>query len=99
MSVLPQVGKMGDKLKKTEEHLLRLLALRKQQGTADRARARGAAVAGRRLAAATAASSSKEKATTGGEMSVAVVGGVLIVVHDVVVGRLTLRLYKSVMMP
>ncbi|CAM9338179.1 unnamed protein product, partial [Ectocarpus sp. 12 AP-2014] len=61
-----QVGKMGDKLKKTEEHLLRLLALRKQQGTADRARARGAGGAGRRLAAATAASSSKEKATTGG---------------------------------
>lgn len=32
---------MGDKLKKTEEHLLRLLSLRKQQSAAERARARG----------------------------------------------------------
>ena len=66
---------MGDKLKKTEEHLLRLLALRKQQGTADRARARvgGAsgvgARGGRRLASATAASTAKEKAAGGGESS------------------------------
>ena len=34
------MGRVGDKLKKTEEHLLRLLSLRKQQGAADRARAR-----------------------------------------------------------
>lgn len=59
------MGKIGDKLKKTEEHLLRLLALRKQQGTADRARARGGA-RGRRVASATAASSSREKAAGGG---------------------------------
>eukprot|EP00903_Cladosiphon_okamuranus_P005837 g5778.t1 len=59
-----QVGKMGDKLKKTEEHLLRLLALRKQQGTADRARVRGGA-RGRRIASATAASTAKEKAASG----------------------------------
>lgn len=62
---------MGDKLKKTEEHLLRLLALRKQQGAADRARARGGGVRGRRLASATAASSSKEKAAGGGELRLA----------------------------
>ncbi|CAN0168212.1 unnamed protein product [Scytosiphon promiscuus] len=55
-----QVGKMGDKLKKTEQHLLRLLALRKQQGAAGRARARG--VGGRRLASATSASTMKERA-------------------------------------
>eukprot|EP00752_Nemacystus_decipiens_P018211 g16340.t1 len=62
-----QVGKMGDKLKKTEEHLLRLLALRKQQGTADRARARGGGggVRVRRIASATAASTAKEKAAGG----------------------------------
>lgn len=55
---------MGDKLKKTEEHLLRLLALRKQQSTADRAKARGGC--GRRLASATAAASgSKGRALAG----------------------------------
>lgn len=59
---------MGDKLKKTEEHLLRLLSLRKQQGTADRAKARGGGGArGRRIASATAASTAKEKAAGGGE--------------------------------
>lgn len=63
LRVSSKVGKMGDKLKKTEEHLLRLLALRKQQSAADRVKARGGG--GRRLASATAASSNREKATAG----------------------------------
>lgn len=55
--VTHQVGRIGDKLKRTEEHLLRLLALRKQQGVVDRARAR-VGVGARRggVSAATAAS-------------------------------------------
>lgn len=41
--LLCQVGRIGDKLKRTEEHLLRLLSLRKQQSAAERAKARAGA--------------------------------------------------------